>query len=121
MYCAAILDSLGAGERGGFFCGICGSLLTARADLVPLVPDRDERDEPTPTQEASPPQPRLKTPSSGVGVLGLGLHIVRFVLAMQLPPSNPVRALPANAAAWSRAAAATHDGHYVAWGAGTFW
>ena len=50
LYCAAILDGLGAGERGEFFCVICGSLLTARADLVPLVPDHDEQDEPTPTQ-----------------------------------------------------------------------
>ena len=37
---------------------------------------------------------------------------------MQLPSSNPVRALPANAAAWSRVAVvATRDGHYEAWGA----
>ena len=37
---------------------------------------------------------------------------------MQFPPSNPVRALPASAAAWSRVAVATRDGHYAAWGAG---
>ena len=35
---------------------------------------------------------------------------------MQFSPSNPVRPLPANAAAWSRVAAATRESHYVAWG-----
>ena len=39
-----------------------------------------------------------------------------LVLAMQFPPSNPARALPASAAAWSRVAVATRDGHYKAWG-----
>ena len=37
---------------------------------------------------------------------------------MMLPPSNLVRALPASAAAWSRVAIATRDGHYGSWGAG---
>ena len=50
-------------------------------------------------------------------MLGLGIPSVRFVLAMQFLSSNPGRALPANAAAWSRAAVATRDGHYMAWGA----
>ena len=36
---------------------------------------------------------------------------------MQFPPSAPVRALPANAAAWSRVAVATRDNHYEASGA----
>ena len=35
---------------------------------------------------------------------------------MEFSPSNPVRALPVNAAAWSRAAAAALESHYVAWG-----
>ena len=39
-----------------------------------------------------------------------------LVLVMQFPPSNPVRPLPTNAAAWSRVAAATRENHYVAWG-----
>ena len=40
-----------------------------------------------------------------------------LTLAMMFPPSNPVRALPANAAAWARrVAAATRDNHYTAWG-----
>jgi hypothetical protein len=39
-----------------------------------------------------------------------------LALAMMFPPSNPVRALPANAAAWARVAAATRDNHYTAWG-----
>ena len=49
----------------------------------------------------------------------LGLVVDTFVslaLAMMFPPSNPVRALPANAAAWGRVAPATRDGHYAAWG-----
>ena len=37
---------------------------------------------------------------------------------MMFPPSNPVRALPANAAAWARVAAATRGNHYAAWGDG---
>ena len=37
---------------------------------------------------------------------------------MQFPPSNPVRPLPTNAAAWSRVAAATRENHYAAWGPG---
>ena len=43
---------------------------------------------------------------------------VSLVLAMMSPPSDPVRALPANAAAWSRVTGATRDSHYEAWGAG---
>ena len=39
-----------------------------------------------------------------------------LALAMMFPPSNPVRALPANAAAWMRVASATRDNHYTAWG-----
>ena len=39
-----------------------------------------------------------------------------LALAMMFPPSNPVRALPANAAAWGRVTPATRDGHYAAWG-----
>ena len=35
---------------------------------------------------------------------------------MMFPPSNPVRALPANAAAWARVTDATRNGHYAAWG-----
>ena len=49
----------------------------------------------------------------------LGLVVDTFVslaLAMMFPPSNPVRALPANAAAWVRVASATRDSHYTAWG-----
>ena len=49
----------------------------------------------------------------------LGLVVDKFVslaLAMMFPPSNPVRALPANAAAWMRVASATRDSHYTAWG-----
>ena len=37
---------------------------------------------------------------------------------MMFPPSNPVRALPVNAAAWARVAVATRDNHYLAWGDG---
>ena len=36
---------------------------------------------------------------------------------MHFPQSNPVRPLPANAAAWNRLANATRESHYVAWGA----
>ena len=39
-----------------------------------------------------------------------------LALAMMFPPSNPVRALPANAAAWARVAPATRESHYTAWG-----
>ena len=39
-----------------------------------------------------------------------------LALAMMFPPSNPVRTLPANAAAWGRVTPATRDGHYAAWG-----
>ena len=35
---------------------------------------------------------------------------------MQFPPSNPVRPLPVNAAAWTRLANATRESHYLAWG-----
>ena len=42
---------------------------------------------------------------------------VSLVLTMVLPPSNPVRALPVNAAEWSRVAVATRDSHYGSWGA----
>ena len=49
----------------------------------------------------------------------LVLHsFVSLVLAMMFPPSNPVRALSANATEWSRVAVATRDGHCEAWGAG---
>ena len=37
---------------------------------------------------------------------------------MQFSPTNPARALPASAAAWSRAAAATRESYYIAWGPG---
>ena len=42
--------------------------------------------------------------------------VASLALAMMFPPSNPVRALPANAAAWARVATATRDNHYTAWG-----
>ena len=42
--------------------------------------------------------------------------VASLALAMMFPPSNPVRALPANAAAWARVAAATRESHYMAWG-----
>ena len=42
--------------------------------------------------------------------------VASLALAMMFPPSNPVRALPANAAAWGRVTPATRDGHYAAWG-----
>ena len=35
---------------------------------------------------------------------------------MMFPSSNPLRALPANAAAWVRAADSTRNGHHTAWG-----
>ena len=46
----------------------------------------------------------------------LALASFALVLVMQFPQSNPVRPLPANAAAWSRLANATRESHYVAWG-----
>ena len=50
-------------------------------------------------------------------MLGLVVDaLVSLALAMMFPPSNPVRALPANAAAWGRVTPATRDGHYAAWG-----
>ena len=92
-------------------------LRTACADLVPLVPDH-EQDEPTPTQGASSPQLRPKTPFLQCrSARPQAPRRFALVLIMQFPPSNPVRALPANAAAWSRVAAATRDGYYAAWGA----
>ena len=42
--------------------------------------------------------------------------VASLALAMMFPPSNPVRALPASAAAWARVATATRDNHYMAWG-----
>ena len=44
--------------------------------------------------------------------------VASLALAMMFPPSNPVRALPANAAAWARVAAPTRESHYMAWGDG---
>ena len=51
-------------------------------------------------------------------MLVLGLVGVSLVLAMMFPPSNPVRALPADAEALPRVAVATRDSHYGAWSAG---
>ena len=71
MYCAAILDGLGAGERGGFLWRMCESRSLRAICLVPLVPDH-EQDEPTPTQEASA-GPKL--PSFSAEALVLTLHV----------------------------------------------
>ena len=50
-------------------------------------------------------------------MLGLVVDkVASLALAMMFPPSNPVRALPSNAAAWARVAPATRESHYMAWG-----
>ena len=70
----------------------------------------------TQTQEASP-QLGSKTPlPSGVRQIVLALSSIALVRVMQFPPSNPVRPLPVNAAAWTRLANATRESHYLAWG-----
>ena len=72
---------------------------------------------PTQTQEASSFQLGLKTPCLLVSdQIVLALASFALVLVMHFPQSNPVRPLPANAAAWTRLANATRESHYVAWG-----
>ena len=51
-------------------------------------------------------------------VLVFGTFASLALAMMFFPPSNPVRALPASAAAWARVATATRENHYAAWGDG---
>ena len=68
LYCAAMLDDLGAGDRGfpgvSLHCHCCHCLLNCLLRCADLVPDHGQ-DELTPPQEASPPHPEGPTPPLG--------------------------------------------------------
>ena len=129
LYCAAaILAGRSSRDRGWGERGVLLRHLWVRVCHCSLHVLTSSCSSPT-TSKTSPHRhrkPLLKSwgpkTSPGVEVLVLVLDsFVSLVLAMMLPPSNPVRALPANAAAWSRAAVATRDGHSGSLGVRTFW
>ena len=103
-------------------CGSeCATVCLACCDhSLPRSPARASQAHSTTTGSLSSPAEVPKLPF-GVAVLVLVLDLDSFVsslvLAMIFAPSDPVRALPATAATWSRVAVATRDGHHEAWGA----
>ena len=120
MYCCKQYMTVSGLGREGVSCGVCDE---SRTRVRSVSPARSSS--PT-TSKACPHRHRKPLLPSWVPKLLLPVsdksssHLASVVLVrvMQFPPSHLVRPLLANAAAWSRVAAATRENHYVAWGPG---